>query len=32
MVDLLAVLFNDLRGALWVITGSVLRHERSAAS
>ena len=32
MVDLLAVLFNVLRDALWVITGSVPRHERNAAS
>jgi hypothetical protein len=32
MVDLLAVLFNVLGDALRVITGSVLRHERNAAS
>jgi hypothetical protein len=31
MVDL-AVLFNVLRDALWVIIGSVLRRERNAAS
>jgi hypothetical protein len=32
MFELLTVLFNVFRDALWAITGSALRHGRYAAS